>query len=101
MSRFTELLGAAAEALLDGRDPFSDHFLDEHKVTLDECHDLSKTIGVIIQGFLASPKDVQNEIRIRGVAKGEIEPEAIEYAISKQRAGKTLNDLLKINQKLT
>lgn len=46
MSRTSELLKAAADALEDGRDPLTTPFLDEHAVTLDECYDLAEWLAV-------------------------------------------------------
>lgn len=46
MSRSSELLKAAANALDDGRDPLTSPFLDEHAVTLDECYDLAEWLAV-------------------------------------------------------
>lgn len=41
MTRPTDLLRAAADALEDGRSPLEHAFLAEHGVTLDECMDLA------------------------------------------------------------
>jgi hypothetical protein len=46
MSRTSELLKAAADALDDGRDPLTLPFLDDHAVTLDECFDLAEWLAV-------------------------------------------------------
>jgi hypothetical protein len=46
MSRSSELLKAAAEALDDGRDPLHLAFLSEHEVTLDECYSLAEWLAV-------------------------------------------------------
>jgi hypothetical protein len=46
MSRHTDLLKTAADALSDGRDPFAADFLVEHEVTLDEVYDLSDLMAV-------------------------------------------------------
>jgi len=46
VSRSSELLKAAAEALDDGRDPLNSAFLDEHGVTLDECYDLAESLAM-------------------------------------------------------
>lgn len=57
--RTKELLSLAAETFADGADPFSDAFLREHKVTLDECVGLSELIAVLIKGYLISPPETQ------------------------------------------
>lgn len=44
-ARMAELLGAAAHAFDDGRNPFLEEFLTEHDVTSDECMAMSKLIG--------------------------------------------------------
>jgi hypothetical protein len=46
MSRSSELLKAAADALDDGSDPFSSTFLDANRVTLDECFDLAEWLAL-------------------------------------------------------
>jgi len=46
MTRASELLKAAADALTDGRDPLANPFLDEHAVTLDECYNLAGWLAV-------------------------------------------------------
>lgn len=59
MSRMTDLLTAAAEALEDARDPFHHEFLVEHNVTSTECLDLSDLLAagarLIVLG-LENPK---------------------------------------------
>jgi hypothetical protein len=45
MTRQSELLKAAAEALENGEDPFALHFLSEHEVTADECFDMADKIA--------------------------------------------------------
>lgn len=58
MSRVDDLLTAAAEVFDDGRDPFTDAFLVEHKVTLDECMTLSEHIATAIRSYVRlSPRD--------------------------------------------
>lgn len=99
MSRHEKLLQAAADALADCRDPFNEGFLIEHNVTLTECMDLSRKIAIILTGYLESPKDVQAEIMIRGVTKGEIAPEAVDYAISRQKASRTAEEIARINRR--
>jgi hypothetical protein len=46
MSRDTDLLRAAADALSDGRDPFDRSFLVENQVTLDEVCDLGDLMAL-------------------------------------------------------
>lgn len=46
MSRSSELLKAAADALDDGRNPLTSPFLDDNAVTLDECFDLAEWLAV-------------------------------------------------------
>lgn len=53
-ARLDTLLEAAAEALYDGRDPFSDAFLVEHAVTANECRDLSTTMAAAIGLYLST-----------------------------------------------
>jgi len=46
MSRMTDLVKAAADALDDGQDPFHGAFLLDNGVTLDECFTLSELLAV-------------------------------------------------------
>jgi hypothetical protein len=46
MSRQSELLKLAADALDDACDPLTAPFLDEHAVTLDECYDLAEWLAL-------------------------------------------------------
>jgi len=46
MSRSSELLKAAADALEEGSDPFHESFLGKHDVTADECFDLADSIAM-------------------------------------------------------
>jgi hypothetical protein len=46
MTRRTELLMAAADAMEAGEDPFSGAFLSEHGVTSDECMALARQLAI-------------------------------------------------------
>lgn len=46
MSRTSELLKAAADALEEQRSPFDGSFLTEHGVTYDECMDLADSLAI-------------------------------------------------------
>ena len=46
MSRHTDLLKKAGDALADGRDPFATDFLVENEVTLDEVYSLSELMAI-------------------------------------------------------
>jgi hypothetical protein len=56
ISRRSQLLLAAADALGDGRDPLSTGFLSDHQVTLTECHQLAGDIGDAIRSYVASAR---------------------------------------------
>jgi hypothetical protein len=60
MSRKTDLLKAAAEALDDMRDPFSTDFLVEHGVTADECMDLSEWLATGARMVLDATRDLSS-----------------------------------------
>lgn len=45
-NRTVELLAAATVALETGTDPFSEGFLAEHAVTLDECYRLAELLAM-------------------------------------------------------
>ena len=59
MTRSKSLLLLAADAMDDGQDPFSDHFLSEHGVTLDECYGLGEqlALGARVLHRLTHPKN--------------------------------------------
>ena len=56
---FFKILEAAAAALIDARDPFSTEFLLEHDVSADNCMALSNMLGMLIEGYIKSPKWAQ------------------------------------------
>lgn len=64
--RFTDLLEAAAEALAEGRDPFSLDFLGKQRVTANECIDLSNLMSIIMNGYLTTPEWIQQGMLLTG-----------------------------------
>ena len=46
MSRSSEILKAAAEALEQGDDPFHESFLGKHDVTFTECMDMADSLAL-------------------------------------------------------
>ena len=50
--RMEYLLKEASDMFKKDADPFCTEFLCEHKVTADECHDLSQLIGLSIEAIL-------------------------------------------------
>ena len=59
MSRSSELLTAAADALEDGQIPLMNPFLSEHDVTFDECMDMADSLALgarIVAWALENPK---------------------------------------------
>lgn len=68
-NRATELLVAAADAFLDGSNPFTDNWLGENEVTFDECMDLSDAIGVILKGYCAASPEVRRSLLIGGALR--------------------------------
>ena len=58
-SRSDELLSMAADAFADQRNPFDTESLVQHRVTLDECGDLSDYIAMVLRGFLTAPRPIQ------------------------------------------
>lgn len=67
MSRTSELLKAAADALDDGRDPLTTPFLSDHAVTLDECYDLAEWLAV---GAQLMAWAIENPRQARTAASG-------------------------------
>lgn len=68
-NRVTELLVAAADAFLDGSNPFADNWLAENEVTFNECMDLSDAIGVILKGYCAASPEVRRSLLIGGALR--------------------------------
>jgi len=59
MSRMSDLLRDAAEALDDGQIPLMNPFLSEHDVTFDECMDLAELLAVgaqVVAWAIDNPK---------------------------------------------
>ena len=52
--RIDQLLKLAAEAMADGRDPFSEPFLGENGVTINEIYQMGDLIASIVKGYLNS-----------------------------------------------
>lgn len=78
MSRMDDLLGEAAEAFADGRDPFSTEWLSDHEVTLDECMALSDRIASVLRGYLAAPRVVREAFPL--FAAEDLSPAEKEHA---------------------
>jgi hypothetical protein len=78
--RINALLAKAAQAFIDGNDPFSSGWLSENDVTLDECMSLSNQIGAIIKGYAASPRETQMKILVAHALDGSgLPPEFAKY----------------------
>ena len=88
------LLNAAARAFDDQRSPFEGDWLGEHEVTADECFALSSNIGVLLHGYLASPKHEQHALALRGACRAAgMSSEIIDDAAAGLRL-KHLGDLM-------
>lgn len=73
MSRRADLLTAAAEALDDGRDPFSSEFLGKHEITRDECFSLAEQLAIgarIVARGLDHPRSEQGIAVFQTLAEG-------------------------------
>lgn len=62
--RMNELLDRAADALEKGMDPFSNWFLVENEVSLDECMALSEAVGGLIKWYLKQPAEVKVKVAL-------------------------------------
>lgn len=78
--RTTDLLRSAADAFLDGRDPFGESWLAENKVTFNECMDMSDAIGVILKGFCSLPPGLKHLFLAGGAISGGTPAELVETA---------------------
>lgn len=86
MSRSSELLKAAADALDDGRDPLTPPFLDEHRVTLDECYDLAEWLAV---GAQLMAWAIENPRRARTAVEGATDAMKMDFIV---RALRKMNE---------
>lgn len=71
MTRRTELLMAAADALESGDDPFSGAFLGEHEVTSDECINLAQQLAIgarVVARGLDSPRSPEGTATLMTMA---------------------------------
>jgi len=67
MSRQSDLLKAAADALDDGRSPLEGAFLTEHEVTLDELYGLAGWMAI---GSRLMAWAIENPAQARAAAAG-------------------------------
>jgi hypothetical protein len=91
--RRVSLLTAAAEAFADGRSPFNGEWLAEHKVTLDECYDLSDSVSHAILNWIRLEGDEKAEGAIRACTD---DPEMLRVLLQRFRAAQQLKRLSKI-----
>jgi hypothetical protein len=92
--RMQELLLEAGKALLDGRDPFSDAFLSEHKVTFMECRTLSKQMATAVIGYTSGDEFVQAEVEGScGAHLTGLDAGAVLRILRGRRASKMLEEL--------
>lgn len=75
--RINELLLAAADALDDGRDPFSTEWLSTNNVTADECFALSESMAVAVRNYARLAPVGKLEAIIRSECKDDGEREAM------------------------
>ncbi len=96
MSRKEQLLRMAADAFEDGRNPFDHESLCEHKVTADECFELSEAIAIIIRGYLNVPKEIRHQVALCGSidGSGTVDPEVALAFLRKQQALQKLGGVL-------
>lgn len=59
--RLRHLIHEYSKAYLDGRDPFSLEFLQEHKVTADEVIDMEEFIGSVLMLYLKQSGGVPDD----------------------------------------
>ena len=66
MSRATDLLRKAADALDDGRDPLTLPFLSDNDVTLDECYEMAENLAsgaLILSWVMDNPQKASTMLR--------------------------------------
>jgi hypothetical protein len=67
--RMKHLLLEAAKCFEDSYSPFNGEWLSDHKVTLEECMELSEMIGLILRGVALSDEQTQAAVLIQSVLK--------------------------------
>lgn len=75
MTRRTELLHAAAEALEGGFDPLSNSFLSDHEVTSDECVALAMQLAIgarVVARGLDTPGSPEAMAVVTAMAEGAL-----------------------------
>jgi hypothetical protein len=86
-TRSIELLKTAADALLDGRDPFCDSWLSDNDVTLDECMTLAEQLAAgatILAWAMEHPKQALGAVNGAHMAAAY---EALNAALAKWNPG--------------
>lgn len=92
--RAARILDAAADALLDGRDPFEHSFLLEHRVSLDECGNLSDQLGLLAKAWLRASPELRAMIAVLGATHNTgIDPGALEAMTRGRQAMEALRRL--------
>lgn len=91
MSRRTDLIRLAADAMDKGEDPFHISFLTEHGVTLDEAYDLSDALAEAARLYLHLLANPGELISLRMAAAGETElAEAFHDALRLQQVTESI-----------
>lgn len=96
MSRMTNLVGLAADAMDKGEDPFHVSFLSEHRVTLDEAYDMSETLATAARIWLLLNQRKHQDKLVELIAEMTCGPEVAQFvsdAAGMQRVTKALRDL--------
>jgi hypothetical protein len=89
----------AAEAFVDGRDPFHGESLTEYAVTASECIDLSDNIAAILVGYLAVDQETKDILMMTGVLKFMNFPEeVIQLTILGMKANDTLRKMANLSK---
>jgi hypothetical protein len=92
--RLKELLLEAGKALLDGRDPFSDAFLSEHKVSFQECRNLSNAMATAVIGYAWGDEHTQAEVEGScGAHLTALDAGGVLHILRLRRASKVLENL--------
>ena len=93
--RMAGLLEKAATCFDQGTSPFHHHdWLSDSEITLTECEQLSKLIGVVLQGFVKSTDKAQTEILLLGQADGGLPAERLRALIEQRDVVKRLESVL-------
>lgn len=101
MARMDELMESAAQRFDDGSSPFCTEWLAEHKVTLDECDNLSKSIANACKNWARLDQQGLLEAVVRATVEDAGERDMmLGYLRRKGAMTQTIDELSKLSKRI-